>query len=878
MASAETVNFYDYYHPSLPDGTYRITVEQAIEGLDTKIAVEQEKKDIDTKIAVGQEKEGLDKNDYFRPITQDFVVAGPRFVLDPGEVHSQFPPADSSGRYGEFLPNVVLNRRALPWERCLEVKDQASVTPRPPWLALLVFQENEVIVPADSTPKGSPLRVCKVGDPLSKVGDPLSKVVDPLSKVVDLLSDDDNVLKPAIKDVTEEEKALSCQTLTIRADAFKAVMPRLRELPYLAHVREVHPNAIASQVLPTHPDHLLDLGWFSVVVANRLAHAKDAGIRYHACLVSLEGFESYLDGELPKKPSKQGEPDEEKDVMMAVLHSWSFVSLPDQKRSFADLVENLVQPSDLLLRVRSDKAGLSTGDANADTEVAQRLGYGYVPLPYETIEGETTFAWYRGPLVPVIPPPLPKPPDAAVPDQPYFPSSAAVTIYDARFGVFDHSYAAAWEIGRAAALADGNFSALLLRLRRTCHQFLNQLLDQRQWLERLGNPGADAQARSAAPADPTAKKTVAINPKLLHSRVHDLLHHKDLPDILAGVVQMSVDPGRLPLPASPSSPGENSDTSSLSRGATGPATPTRVEQLQSSVPTLDLDLDAIPELRPIIADMAKWLAKLNLLYFLPFNHLVPDPRMLPSESIRFFYLDQNWLNVLTDGALSIALHSSLELTMQQLLDKVLIGAMNARIKDLRDHTLGRSTGDVEGDSPLEAQSGFLLRSALVAGWPGLQISASKKDGQPLKLLRMDRLAADVLLCLFLDVPDKVTLSEPYQGLCFGVEDGKSGDVDYDYAIHLRDLKPSNLGTPLHLDPFPKTGGFGPLLRDPTRGVLNLNEGDSSLVKQLTTELRNADALPNADLSPAELAIQLVRAPESIDITVEEPVIQVPSYQ
>ena len=51
--------------------------------------------------------------------------------------------------------------------------------------------------------------------------------------------------------------------------------------------------------------------------------------------------------------------------------------------------------------------------------------------------------------------------------------------------------------------------------------------------------------------------------------------------------------------------------------------------------------------------LTKWLGKLALLTGVPFNYLVPDERMLPLESIRFFYLDPNWVAALSDGAFSI---------------------------------------------------------------------------------------------------------------------------------------------------------------------------------------------------------------------------------
>ncbi|HTF04001.1 MAG TPA: hypothetical protein VK826_08245, partial [Bacteroidia bacterium] len=51
--------------------------------------------------------------------------------------------------------------------------------------------------------------------------------------------------------------------------------------------------------------------------------------------------------------------------------------------------------------------------------------------------------------------------------------------------------------------------------------------------------------------------------------------------------------------------------------------------------------------------LTDWLSRLALLYGVPFNYLVPDEGMLPPESIRFFYLDINWVEALVDGAFSI---------------------------------------------------------------------------------------------------------------------------------------------------------------------------------------------------------------------------------
>jgi hypothetical protein len=90
-----------------------------------------------------------------------------------------------------------------------------------------------------------------------------------------------------------------------------------------------------------------------------------------------------------------------------------------------------------------------------------------------------------------------------------------------------------------------------------------------------------------------------------------------------------------------------------------------------------------------------WFEDLALLKGLPFNYLIPDEKMLPTESIRFFQVDESWVECLLDGAFSIG----------RVLSKD-----HERDSDLSQH--------LPGERKL---SGFLLRSDVVAGWPGLLV-------------------------------------------------------------------------------------------------------------------------------------------------------------
>src|SRR5262245_37464933 len=64
-----------------------------------------------------------------------------------------------------------------------------------------------------------------------------------------------------------------------------------------------------------------------------------------------------------------------------------------------------------------------------------------------------------------------------------------------------------------------------------------------------------------------------------------------------------------------------------------------------------------PPLPPYVRHV---LGRLRLLHDVPFRYLVPDARLLPDESIRFFVLDRAWLDELLAGATAVGTGGSRE--------------------------------------------------------------------------------------------------------------------------------------------------------------------------------------------------------------------------
>jgi hypothetical protein len=268
------------------------------------------------------------------------------------------------------------------------------------------------------------------------------------------------------------------------------------------------------------------------------------------------------------------------------------------------------------------------------------------------------------------------------------------------------------------------------------------------------------------------------------------------------------------------------------------------------------------------AELVRFLARLRLLEGVPFNYLVPDADLLPLETIRFFHVDRNWLDALVQGALSVGTVNSG--------DREQLAALHALIRREVD-TAERLVRMKDADAPAVdaagrpvgaagAITGFLLRSRLVSGWPGMHVRAyatdnhddrapvadADADPQRLRLLRMERLAPAVLLVLFDGVPAVVHLEEPRSGIQFGVRvrpgvAGMSGAV-----VPLRDVLHPNEG-------FLQLGNADRTVRVPFRkgapGVINMRHLGSRLRGVAETNI-NADG----KLDSAEYALEMLRFP------------------
>lgn len=417
------------------------------------------------------------------------------------------------------------------------------------------------------------------------------QIVDPLPWVAVLLFPSSDAPAPttsteAVADYTGEtatdnQKAYDRVTLievdnTLLAD----VVPTADDLRYLAHVRQgLDESGVAI------PDSM-----HSVAIGNRLPQPDTQNVVH---LVSVEG--RYDD-------SGAFTPDSGATTTLVSLKSWTF-SPSDKDEQFVTLLQQLDRsPSTLQLPTVPDPNATGANDY---------LNSGFVPLPEQLRESQETVSWYHGPFVP-----------GALDNQLTLPTVSAdgLLIFDPDNGLFDASYAAAWELGRLLGLESRQFSQAIYNYR--------QLLDQRRL------QAAQLEAEPDLPVRGSAKKR------------------------------------------------------------------------------LELDVD-VPN------GVTSFLDSLRALEGVPFNYLVPDERMLPTESMRAFKIDPLWVQCLLHGAFGL-------------------GKISAHEPDL-------PAGD------FTAMSGIFIRSAALSGWPDLMVRgySSYEDTEgSLPIQRPTRLSSDVWMFLF----------------------------------------------------------------------------------------------------------------------------------
>ena len=260
-------------------------------------------------------------------------------------------------------------------------------------------------------------------------------------------------------------------------------------------------------------------------------------------------------------------------------------------------------------------------------------------------------------------------------------------------------------------------------------------------------------------------------------------------------------------------------------------------------------------------ELRRFLGRLRLLEGVPFSYLVPDADLLPPESIRFFYLDRRWTDSLVQGALSVGTITTA--------DRAQLEAVYPHIRtdvDEAERAIRRPHEEVRLEAPGGTITGFLLRSRLVSGWPGLHVRAYSRDvvaddaltteaeshPQRMKLLRVERLAPAVLLVLIDGVPAVVHIEEPRRGIQFGARlNPEDPPAQRRAVVRFRDANTGNPQPPL--DDFTPANTIPVPFRSGAPGVIDLRRLRQRMIDK---------PVPNigTTVEPHEYALQMLRFP------------------
>jgi hypothetical protein len=675
-----TISFLESFVPTFEAGEYEVSVQQQLKNLKPTGAKDQ----------IDETWHG----------SRRIVVSGERFTLAPGSIQGCFPPVNSRGEYSDALPHLVLSSLTLPWQR------EPGGGGRQPWLALLVFEGSEI-------PEA--LKV-KVGDLQRKdfvreAGQPATASNLPRTTA----SYGDAYAAREHQFVPEHGESLAdpCVVIDVPTARFAQIVPSLGDLPWLAHARTVPVGAKAGE----------PAGTYSVIVAGRPIHGSEPCAVH---LVSLEEMKNFLPANKSYAPTSivTSEGVTAEAVRLVSLYSWNFTSV-EPTESFRALLTGL--SCSALQRPLAKEPGA------AAESVDKAFGLGYTAVDHATRDGSSTVSWYRGPLVPLAQPS----PTIVSPVE----SADQLLRYEPATGMFDATYAAAWQLGRLLGLQSRSFSVALYNWRRGV---------------------ALAAALAADEAERSAVRAEAEPPETVTS----------------------------------------------------------------------------------------WLTKLRLLNGVPFNYLVADEGLLEKESIRFFQLDPNWCEALVEGALSIGRSTSADRDHDAVLAPMLREAARRLAPSIREP-------EVEAGDATTPISGFLLRSAVVPGWPGMEIEAYAENGtEPLRAIRIDHVASDMLLLMVEGLIDHVKVHEPAESLHFGLEPG-GGKTELRYVT-------VTAQTPAGIEPgctFPAT--VNPTPRQ--GGALAVEDLADQMEAQLNAKGANNDPSTGEPrtFASAEFALQMIESADAV---------------
>ncbi|MEW2581219.1 hypothetical protein [Streptomyces syringium] len=741
QASESGLELHGAWIPGIPLGTYTLDVKQTVKGT------------------------GTNAPDWtFTSQSQEFSVGAPRYSLASADVLASFPAPGSTAPTGHLLPYIALRDPYFPWERPDPAPNGWGEAPT---VAVLVLSDNEAV----SVPTAT------------------GEAIDLLTKELG------SALAPRITAPPSGNQATVIDVLV--GDLRERLLPDpVATLPLLTHVRrEVPQDPTGTRTLPQA---------HSAVIGSRFPRAmpdpaapadrsKDHPCHYTAHLVSLIGHEENLmDNSL----------DAQVRLRLLSLWSWSFLTPAVDQASYADSFRRMLN------RQKDTRQGdrlRYTPPASASDSVKNRMKASYVPMSHTLATGERTVSWYRGPFGPW-------PPPQTVPSPVHRPFNCAdeALIYSTAECVFDLSLAAAWNIGYQLILSRRDLFGRLLTLKHDAQARIMSLV-------RITGTTAAEQYYADSSGVPETVVEAALNPVPIHQRFDAMMTGQrtasmkplgedittalaDITGTVTSVAPLLISTERASQSAADAQqpegvlggtgvPFANGERALAEHAATlvshdGVARrlthALRRRHLSSSQATASDDApypasqvtaasgpgEAAPAITSDTGEMWLWNA-VELLTELPAWYLLPfSDAVLPTDSARFFSIDERWLSAFSDGMLAVGSHTAVDRLLEPLLGDVIFKPRHPE---------------------MAPACGLMIRSEIIRAWPMPPTTETAIGEAPTtttdpgfftvkgaKIVARTLIGQDTALLLFDKRPDSITLREPGHMMEFGLdnENGK----------------------------------------------------------------------------------------------------------
>lgn len=742
LAPGET-RLYSYFEPSLTDGLHYIKVSQIIEAP-----------------ADPNESDQNTQKDATEATEQAFIAVASQFSLQPGAVDSVFPTPGTRAEH-TILPHIVLTDPHLPWNRSPSIvhlpphKDKETDQSRTTWLALMVFSVEELQMDKpdiDNVMRYLPENLKREQSETGALR-MIARDMPKLNGVINATAFNNTL---DAKEATE-----TTDVVVLPGQLFKALFTEpggdasklnVASYKHMAHVRHIATDGMANAG-SKDGDAL-----FSIVISRRTGPI-DSDL---PTLMAVHLLSLVFDENMPFPTANDR-------VAMTSLHSWTYTCLPSKNvAGTSDLLTNLGQNLNIL-RTGDNVKPFASGDDSRDVSLADiieaRQVEGYTLLRSRTVTGEVTAALFRGPLVPRR---VERPLRDGLTMQSNCGSDLA--ILDKKLGLMNKTYSSAWQLGKTLALADERFCFALSRLRNAVR---GRGLDRSK--HEIHAPFGDD---GYGPPSKTADSMVELVKGLCDINANQ--HASRDPEIsLARNRRCQQDGEEISLNSIDMLSQNSTHISGRISSHSNAEALMFATSDKKGVMYNEHTITASPDYVYIYS----WILDKVHLANVPVQYLIPDPSFLPQETLRFFFIDDNWIDALIDGALSLANHWGHGTDRDEPRNAIKL-AINECLR-----TPDESLGGWHVPLP---RYGLLLRSQLLVQLPDITVEAvfSETRSEPISksgdefrvqapintppkqpILVQKRLAPDTMYCLFDAAPPdlrRVIFRMPPHQQCFKI--------------------------------------------------------------------------------------------------------------